>query len=81
MDVIGLRDWLRKRLSKDCFEMLECYECTGFWTGLLCGVLLITYNPLMLLTCGWAGSVASQSYSDLIFMIRSKTEFEVNDEN
>jgi len=37
-------------------KMLSCYQCTGFWVGIICGSILITLNPLYLFMCGVAGS-------------------------
>jgi len=37
-------------------KMLSCYQCTGFWVGLICGSIIISINPLYLFMCGVAGS-------------------------
>lgn len=56
-------------------DVLDCYECTGFWSGLFFGLVLISFNPFILLVCGFAGSFISQFYYDLINLIISKTDF------
>jgi len=72
----SVREWMHKwNWSKQIFE---CYECTGFWSGLICGYLIVSDSCGLILTCGFAGSVISQTFTDLIYLIRSKTEFEVN---
>lgn len=78
-DVIGLRPWLRRNLHPSVFELFECYECAGFWAGLLMGATLISHHPMYFIPCGFAGSVLSQFYSELVYLIRSKTEFVVED--
>jgi hypothetical protein len=51
-----------KRQSKWAFvwkwfdKMLSCYQCTGFWVGIICGFIIISINPLDLFMCGVAGS-------------------------
>lgn len=60
-------------------SLLECYECTGFWAGMICGLLLVSQAWWMVLICGFAGSVIAQTYTDLIYLLRSKVEFEVDD--
>lgn len=81
MDVIGLRPWLKKTVSDDWYQLFECYECTGFWAGLLMGFLLVSYNPLIFIPCGFAGSVVAQFYSELVYLIRAKTDFVVEEED
>jgi hypothetical protein len=74
----SVREWMQyKEWSKQLFE---CYECTGFWAGLICGYLIISSSWWLILASGFAGSVISQTFTDLIYLLRSKTEFEVNDE-
>jgi len=72
----SVREWMHNwDWSKQLFE---CYECTGFWAGMICGYLIISDHFGLVLTSGFAGSVISQTFTDLIYLIRSKTEFEVN---
>lgn len=75
LDNIGLRPFLKKNLYSNIFELFECYECTGFWSGLILGAILISKDPMIFIPCGFAGSVISQFYSEFIFLIRSKTDF------
>lgn len=81
LDVIPVRPWLRNILGPNWFELFECYECMGFWCGLICGFALISTNIFVCLACGFAGSVAAMCYNDVMYLIRSKVEFEVNDES
>lgn len=77
LDNIGLRPFLKKRLPSSVFELFECYECTGFWCGMIMGACII--SPWMFLACGFAGCVISQFYSEIIYLIRSKTEYVIDD--
>jgi hypothetical protein len=36
--------------------MITCHQCTGFWSGILCGIILVSWNPFIILACGFAGS-------------------------
>jgi|GEM_PF-1451850 hypothetical protein len=88
LDVIKLfnksiREWLNS--VKFISEILACYECTGWWSGLFNGCLAILYmyfqQPwLLILPYAFAGSLLSGFYSEYIYMIRSKTDFVVNSE-
>lgn len=81
LDVSGVRPWVKSKLHPDVFQLFECYECTGFWAGVLMGLLLVSWNPLVFVPCGFAGSVLGQFYSELVYLIRSKTDFVVEDED
>lgn len=76
----SVRDWMHSfEFTK---ELLSCYECTGWWSGLMVGTVIIQcadQSWLYLLIYPFAGSVVSAFYSELIFMIRSKTEFVMED--
>lgn len=68
--------------SKFLSELLSCYECTGFWSGLMVGFCFFDRHEWYLLFLyGLAGSVLSQFYSELVFFLRSKTDFVVEDED
>ena len=54
-----LRKWLKPRLPASMYKAFECYQCMGFWTGLICGLFLISFNPFVILCCGFAGSFVS----------------------
>ena len=61
----SLRDLFRnkasegKRFFKFLNSIFSCHQCMGFWCGLFCGLILISYNPLVVLTCGFASSFLS----------------------
>lgn len=81
MDILGIRPFLKKNLSEEVYSMFECYQCTGFWCGLIMGTVVISVHPLLILACGFAGSLVSQFYSDLVYLMRSKTDFVIEDED
>ena len=54
--------WITKFVS----EMSNCYQCTGFWVGLLLGVFLIGTHWYWMLCCGFVGSTAA-SWGTLYF--------------
>ncbi len=54
-----IRDWAFDNLPKKVSEVLMCYQCTGFWTGMLCGHSLLSHDFRGVLMCGFAGSFAS----------------------
>ena len=80
MDVIGLRPWLQKNMKPDHFQVFECYECSGFWAGLFCGLFFCFPQWWLMLPCGFAGSVLGQGYTDFMYWFRSKIEFELSEE-
>ena len=67
--------------SRSCVEwfneLINCAQCTGFWAGLFCGLLLVPvreiindpspcYKLLLLLCCGFGGSFLAPLGSNLI---------------
>lgn len=86
MDVIGLRPfaamWLKK-INSD--GVLSCYECMGFWSGLLCGAIFFSswswWCIPVILASGWAGSVLSQTYTELMYILNAGIKFDLEDKN
>jgi hypothetical protein len=75
----NLRGWITTpTLMK---EVLGCYECTGFWAGLVVGLFFIWPYWWMLPLYGFAGSVLAQTYTDIMYLLRSKIEFELPEED
>ena len=80
LDVIGLRPWLKENMPPEYFAVFECYECSGFWAGLICGLFFLhPHYWWMLPMAGFAGSVLAQTYTDVMYWLRSKIEYEVGD--
>lgn len=74
--VIPIKPWLKKKLSKDTYELFECCECMGFWCGLVCG--LIIFPSWIFLIYGFIGSLIS-GWNNLIFeYVNSKIEFVIS---
>lgn len=79
LDNLKIRPLLKKILPAGFYELFECYECTGFWAGLIMGYFLVSHDLVLFVPCGFAGSLVSQFYTELVFMIRSKTDFVVEE--
>lgn len=73
----SLRGWLTT--PKFLAEMLGCYECAGFWVGIILGSIYSNSFSWDILFYGFASSLVSQFYSEIIYLIRSKTDFELNE--
>lgn len=76
----SLRDWAKKFMGR-AYQVFECYECTGFWAGLVCGAMIVSLEWWLILACGFAGSVICQTYTDAMYLLRSKVEFVVEDKD
>lgn len=53
------REWLRSNLHPKVFKVFECPMCFGFWSGMICGAMLLELNILVILGAGFAGSFLS----------------------
>lgn len=83
LDHIKIRDKSARQWMHHCEwsqALFSCYECTGFWAGLLCGFFLFWGNWWFIIPAGFVGSVAAQTYTDLMYLLRSKIDFEVGDD-
>jgi hypothetical protein len=70
-----VRGWLYKwHFTK---ELSSCYECSGFWAGMICGAAFVWPNWWLIPIAGFAGSMLGKTYTDFMFFLESKTDFEV----
>ncbi len=53
------RKLIKHLLPSEVAKVFECYQCMGFWTGVVSGLILISFNPFVVLCCGCAGSFCS----------------------
>lgn len=60
--------------------LFSCYECTGFWAGIVCSFIFFSPTWYFVLACGFIGSVVCQTYTDLIYWLRSLIKFELQDD-
>jgi len=54
--------WLLKKIN----SMISCYQCAGFWCGLLTGAVFISLNPIIILFCGFASSYLALQAAHLL---------------
>lgn len=74
-DHLGWRNWLKNRLGKFA-DVLDCYECTGWWCGLIMGLLLFSWwNPLFFVPAAFAGAGLMHAYVNIMNLVESKTDF------
>ena len=51
--------WIEPR-SPWLADLMDCYQCCGFWCGIGLGLMLLSYNPLVVFAAGCAGSFLAQ---------------------
>ena len=51
--------WIKPR-SPWLADLMDCYQCAGFWCGLALGLMLLSYNPPVVFAAGCAGSFLAQ---------------------
>lgn len=47
------KTWMPPKMHHGLFE---CYQCSGFWCGVVLGLFVIGANPFVVFACGCAGS-------------------------
>lgn len=78
------RDWLKnekmihkykivKYLKAKLSKIFSCFQCMGFWAGLINGFVLISFNPLIALCCGFAGSFISSFSASFMNYLEAQT--------
>lgn len=54
-----VHEWIEPR-SRLVAKVMDCYQCSGFWCGLVLGPILVSYHPPVWIACGCAGSFLAQ---------------------
>ena len=49
-------NWKDILLGSPLYSISTCSKCMGFFSGFLCGFVLLSQVPLYVLMCGFAGS-------------------------
>lgn len=84
------RDWLKNSQNDSKYikyikgvlsKIFSCFQCMGFWTGVINGLLLISFNPLVVLCCGFAGSFLSPLSATVVNYLEAQTLFSMKDSN
>lgn len=75
---LGWRTWLKRQIGKKYEDVLECYECVGFWCGMLSGAYFLSCLPWNFFFYGFAGAGIMHAYTYVMDLIESKTDYEVN---
>ena len=70
-----VRVWLKARLSARIFKVFECHQCCGTWAGFICGLVLLSRNPLVVLLCGFAGSVLSMFAAQVLKVLEQVSDW------
>lgn len=74
-----IRDWLQKRLPEKVSSVITCYQCTGFWCGLLTGWIVVSHDPLIDFVCGCAGSFLSSWAAFYLNYLEAQTMIKLSD--
>lgn len=75
------RELLRKTLPEKLYKLVECYQCTGFWSGIVCGLILIDINPFIVFMCGCAGSAASTFWATYLVYLEARSYVDLKEES
>lgn len=73
---LKIRPWIQARLGR-FGDLLSCYECAGWWSGLIMGLTLISYHPAIFIPCAFAGSAIGHFYTSITNLIDSNTSYEI----
>ena len=68
-----VRLWLKKVLPANIFAVFQCYQCTGFWCGLICGWFILSHNIPLVVLAGCAGSFLAQTGALFLNYLEAKS--------
>lgn len=76
-----IRDLSKKILPEFLSSILDCFQCSGFWIGLICGWACFPgINPYQIAMAGFGGSFLA-TFSQIVFnFLESHTTFVLPDE-
>lgn len=63
----------RKLLLDKLPDGIECHQCMGFWSGMICAILLWIGSFGTVLCCGFAASFLAPLFSSIMVYIDSKS--------
>ena len=64
--IAPFRNLMERLLPASIFELFECHQCFGLYSGLLCGYLVFGFDIPTILASGFAGSFISMLSADII---------------
>lgn len=76
-----VRDFLKERLPASVYSVLECYQCSGTWAGVLVGLLVLTRNPFYVVVCGFAGSFLASWAAFYLNYLEAQTMMAMQDDS
>jgi hypothetical protein len=72
------RDFIEKRCHPWVNKLVSCYQCSGTWVGFLFGYILIGKDPLVVFSCGMAGSFLATLSATYMNYLEAKSVVETN---
>lgn len=57
-----IRSWWKENTNAFFADAIECHQCVGWWSGLICSVLFFNFSYMFIpfaLACAFAGSFLS----------------------
>jgi len=52
----GFRTFYKRIMPEKLGKLVDCHQCSGFWAGIICALIIFGWNPLIIVACGFAGS-------------------------
>ena len=76
MEPVRLR--LKQILPEYIYKVFECYQCSGFWCGIISGLILLTHNIFELALCGCAASFLSVLCANILNYLEINTSVDID---
>jgi hypothetical protein len=76
-----VRGVLEKVLPSKVYEVFTCYQCMGFWTGIVCALTLLNCSFATGLMGGFAGSFVSSLFGKIETYLEAQAVVSLMDDN
>lgn len=68
-----VRDFIEKNCHPWINKLVSCYQCSGTWAGFLFGYILVGKDPLVVFSCGMAGSFLATASATYLNYLEAKS--------
>ena len=76
-----IRNWYERKMPERLASLVNCYLCSGFWAGIICGFFVLSSNLLMLFVCGCAGAFLSNLAAVMLNYLEARSIVDIGDED
>lgn len=74
-----VREFIKNHVPSSFYKVWECYQCMGFWTGMVAGLVFLPITFSAVIMYGFAGSFLSSFAAVYINYLEAKSIIDINE--